>query len=304
MMDVRPPPSFMLASTRNPHLDAKRVEVPAYKEEGGGQSQSLSPWSSVPVVGERPAPDEKPAVLVRDAALVQLEKDSTVSTSSEQSSEESLSTITSSDVNHQSSSPVTVPSSSAKNHHTFPCSCLKVKTQEQSEQQPYITSTATAAASSSSNAIVARGATTSQQTNKHVGFATVTISSHAMCLGDSPSVSAGPPVQLDWTCLETVTASLDAYEESSSMQQRRQRPEMQMPAHVRQTILMQAGYSRPELQAAATEAQKIQKRILKSSRDSNGNPWSRLRQAVRGGSMRKTKDSRTAKKTKASAVVV
>jgi len=291
----------MLASTRNPHLDAKRVEVPAYKEEGGGQSQSLSPWSSVPVVGERPAPDEKPAVLVRDAALVQLEKDSTVSTSSEQSSEESLSTITSSDVNHQSSSPVTVPSSSAKNHHTFPCSCLKVKTQEQSEQQPYIASTATAAASSLSS-----GATTSQQTNKHVGFATVTISSHAMCLGDSPSVSAGPPVQIDWTCLETVTASLDAYEESSSslQQRRRQRLEMQMPAHVRQTILMQAGYSRPELQAAATEAQKIQKRILKSSRDSNGNPWSRLRQAVRGGSMRKTQGSRTAKKTKASAVVV
>ena len=54
-----------------------------------------------------------------------------------------------------------------------------------------------------------------------------------MCLGDSPSVSAGPPVQMDWTCLETVTASLDAYEAGNSLHQRRQRLEMQMPAHVR-----------------------------------------------------------------------
>lgn len=143
----------------------------------------------------------------------------------------------------------------------YPRSCLKVKSQRASVGQSF-------------------GSTRQKPpaADKHaVRFATITILSHEICLGDSPSVSNGPPIQIDWIPFDTATFDLNDFEETKPPA--RLRPEMQLPAYVRENMLMRAGFSRPELKAASQEAQQLQNRIWKSSRDAD-RWWNVLRRKV------------------------
>jgi len=140
----------------------------------------------------------------------------------------------------------------------YPKSCLKIKSHHVSAEQSF-----------------GSGKPASKQAV--VRFGTITILSHKMCLGDSPSVTTGPPIQIEWTAFDTASYDLNDFEQTKPPA--RLRPEMQLPAAVREDILMRAGFSRPELKAAAQEARQIQKRILKSSRDAD-RWWSFLRRHV------------------------
>ena len=47
---------------------------------------------------------------------------------------------------------------------------------------------------------------------KHVSFSTVAVRNHDITIGDSPSVSSGIPISLDWTFVEDAPSSVDDYE--------------------------------------------------------------------------------------------
>lgn len=93
----------------------------------------------------------------------------------------------------------------------------------------------------------------------------VQIHSHAVQLGDNPSVSSGPPVAIQWESFETTSnLSLDKYE--ALKPKPRIKSEMLLPKHVREERLMtEAGVSRRDIDSAVEEAQKIRKQRIKSA---------------------------------------
>ena len=80
-----------------------------------------------------------------------------------------------------------------------------------------------------------------------------------MILGDNPgALNRGPPLSISWTAFDTITLSVDEYERmmTSTFPPRRRLPnQLVLPCKQRQSILMELGYSRVEIQKAALIAE-------------------------------------------------
>ena len=59
---------------------------------------------------------------------------------------------------------------------------------------------------------------------KHVSFSTVAVRNYDITIGDSPSVSSGIPLSLDWTFVEEAPSSLDEYECNRHLHHHQYRP--------------------------------------------------------------------------------
>jgi hypothetical protein len=84
---------------------------------------------------------------------------------------------------------------------------------------------------------------------KRVAFSTVSVHLHSMTLGDNPAVSAGVPVQIDWTPTESFTKALDEYEKGKDTGDRPSRSVQQLrigPTR-RENLLKEAGEDRGDV---------------------------------------------------------
>ena len=79
-----------------------------------------------------------------------------------------------------------------------------------------------------------------------VSFSTIDFYEHAMVLGDNPSTSCGPSLELDWTAQDSTTFSLDEYE--AMRYQRRSKFQLIMPGSMRKSLLLESGYTMREIQ--------------------------------------------------------
>jgi hypothetical protein len=84
---------------------------------------------------------------------------------------------------------------------------------------------------------------------KRVAFSTVSVHLHSMTLGDNPAVSAGVPVQIDWTPTASCTKALDEYEKDKDTGDRPSRSVQQLrigPTR-RENLLKEAGEDRGDV---------------------------------------------------------
>mmetsp|Transcript_30704 Transcript_30704/g.66457 ORF Transcript_30704/g.66457 Transcript_30704/m.66457 type:complete len:346 (+) Transcript_30704:532-1569(+) len=92
---------------------------------------------------------------------------------------------------------------------------------------------------------------------RNISFGNLEIREYARTIGCNPSVSAGPPVGLDWTYdPDHLVLELDEYEESRGP--RRSYAEMAMPRAVRQDLLIREwGVKQPVIATAVRDANRI-----------------------------------------------
>jgi hypothetical protein len=69
---------------------------------------------------------------------------------------------------------------------------------------------------------------------KSVTFTTVEIHEHAVIMGDNPSTTHGPPLEVDWVEQAHYSLDLDEYEEMRP--QRRHKKELAIPSSVRESL--------------------------------------------------------------------
>jgi hypothetical protein len=74
----------------------------------------------------------------------------------------------------------------------------------------------------------------SSNNDRSVTFSTIEVHEHAMVLGDNPSTSHGPPVQMGWDVMESSLLSLDDYE--TQRPPRRGRYQLVMPGDAREDV--------------------------------------------------------------------
>lgn len=99
---------------------------------------------------------------------------------------------------------------------------------------------------------------------RSVVFLNVEIRSHAQTLGDNPSVSYGPPIQLDWQFEDQTPTTLDDFEANRG--KRRPFKELGLNYYYRMNLLEHiCGHSKVELKAAQKKADrdKIKRSITK-----------------------------------------
>jgi hypothetical protein len=143
-------------------------------------------------------------------------------------------------------------------------SCMKVSTQALSLERSY-----------------GKDITSSATLSKHtaaIHWSTVEINSHAVILGDNPSVSSGPPITIGWKAFESVKVTVAEYEECN-LNHRSPRA-LLLPKTVREDWLRNVGYSRKELESTAQAIQKTKEGRRSSAGDGRG--WSRLAQQWTG----------------------
>ena len=73
---------------------------------------------------------------------------------------------------------------------------------------------------------------------KMVSFTEISIRTFDLCMGDSPAVSMGVPLSLDWTFTESPPVSINEFE-SSRPQPRRTKEQMKIPAEIRHRKLVE-----------------------------------------------------------------
>jgi hypothetical protein len=93
---------------------------------------------------------------------------------------------------------------------------------------------------------------------RKVSWDTIQFRTYETILGDNPSVSAGPPISLGWKydVASSTIVSIDDYE-SRRGRQRRSKEQFLLPLVARERGLMDAGYSRSEINAAVKASLKI-----------------------------------------------
>ena len=69
---------------------------------------------------------------------------------------------------------------------------------------------------------------------KSVSFATVEIHEHAVIMGDNPSTTHGPPLEIDWVEQGHYSLNVEEYEEMRPP--RRVKDELSMPSDVRESV--------------------------------------------------------------------
>jgi hypothetical protein len=142
--------------------------------------------------------------------------------------------------------------------------CMKVRMQAESIFLVYGSS------SSSSSS------TQSNDSETRATFTTVTFHTHAIVLGDNPSVSVGPPLAMGWEAAYSETVNLDEYEKSRPP--RREKCDMLLPKCIRMSWLQEEGYARSELKDAE-DAIKVIKRYRRAN--AHKGIWEKVRVSVR-----------------------
>eukprot|EP00526_Cylindrotheca_closterium_P020359 CAMPEP_0113650764 /NCGR_PEP_ID=MMETSP0017_2-20120614/27035_1 /TAXON_ID=2856 /ORGANISM="Cylindrotheca closterium" /LENGTH=126 /DNA_ID=CAMNT_0000563343 /DNA_START=53 /DNA_END=430 /DNA_ORIENTATION=+ /assembly_acc=CAM_ASM_000147 len=91
-----------------------------------------------------------------------------------------------------------------------------------------------------------------------VSFGSVEVQEHAMVLGNNPSTSVGPSVELDWDSQSNVTFdTVDDYE--SHRVYRRSTEQLVMPSCMRVKLLLDNGFTFPEIRE---ETRKRRKKVM------------------------------------------
>jgi hypothetical protein len=93
--------------------------------------------------------------------------------------------------------------------------------------------------------------------DKSVDFSDAEFHYHVMMLGDNPSVTTGPPVTIEWECLETFVFTVDEMETLKPV--RRRGRELMVPRQLRQEWLLRLGYSRGEIAKVQEKIRPVQK---------------------------------------------
>ena len=116
-------------------------------------------------------------------------------------------------------------------------------------------------------------------TKSNVSFTTIEVREHAMILGDGPSASGGPAVELDWNSQSESTMDLNEYE-ANKLKRKSSYPQLMIPGSFRTAILLESGYTMTEVEEATSKVSHTTKpslrknvsakvlRLLKSSRSS------------------------------------
>lgn len=93
-----------------------------------------------------------------------------------------------------------------------------------------------------------------------VRFQNVEVREYPRILGDNPSVSAGPPITLDWAHDKRNSLSLPVEDwERARENDRRTKQEIRVPDHVRMEWLIGAGFSGSELKKAVDSIEQDRK---------------------------------------------
>ena len=123
--------------------------------------------------------------------------------------------------------------------------CLKIRTQQASLAKPLVTKPKVAYCSQCPTCTQA----------KRVQFSTVQIRSYPIILGDNPSVSAGPPIQLGWEISDTFQVSVEVVSRFQLLQ-RNNKTVYVLSRWTRETMLLNKGYTRREIFLATHQARK------------------------------------------------
>lgn len=149
------------------------------------------------------------------------------------------------------------------------CACLRGRLELSTTTKPKKGSLKVKSLSESLDAIVHHDAPTSassSSSNKKkrvVSFGSVELREYPYVLGCNPSVKSGYPLALAWCPISDVTKSIDQFEE-----QHPPRHEMKsMSETERETFLLEAGYTKEELEEVYEEVAAIQLSRKFSSRD-------------------------------------
>mmetsp|Transcript_45099 Transcript_45099/g.109120 ORF Transcript_45099/g.109120 Transcript_45099/m.109120 type:complete len:143 (+) Transcript_45099:119-547(+) len=84
-----------------------------------------------------------------------------------------------------------------------------------------------------------------------VSFGTIEFHEHAIVLGDNPSTSCGPSLEIDWNVQHNVTIDVDDYE--SHRMPRRSKDQLIMPNAMRTDMLLTQGYSLREIRETSAK---------------------------------------------------
>ena len=99
-----------------------------------------------------------------------------------------------------------------------------------------------------------------QANPKGVSFTVVEVREYPRILGDSPSVSSGPPISISWKYDEKATLSVPVEEwERIRDGDRRTKQEIRVPEDIRRAWLIDAGYSGFEMQRVINDIAKDKK---------------------------------------------
>lgn len=109
------------------------------------------------------------------------------------------------------------------------------------------TSTSTSSSSSSS----------SSRTARRIRFGSVSVHSHALTLGDNPSVSNGLPVTLEWKAVDSKAFDMEEYETTCRSPKRRKNCVRKFSTKNRQDILEESGFSRETFEQVAKDIMEI-----------------------------------------------
>jgi hypothetical protein len=142
--------------------------------------------------------------------------------------------------------------------------CMKARTQAESICRLYTNSSRSETASESSSL---------QPT---VTFSIVEFHTHAVILGDNPSVSIGPPLAMGWKAVQSDSLDLEGYE--TSRPPRRQKRDLIIPRNMRVSWLREEGYARSEIAQVEDEIKMIKKYRKKNA---HKGIWEKVRESVR-----------------------
>ena len=92
---------------------------------------------------------------------------------------------------------------------------------------------------------------------KSVSFHQVSIREYPRTIGDNPEVGLGCPITLSWNYHQCDTEGIDTYE--SSRGQRKSSTQMRLHPNTRYRMMLAAGASKKDIEAAAKEAAKVQR---------------------------------------------
>eukprot|EP00551_Chaetoceros_affinis_P014976 CAMPEP_0203695478 /NCGR_PEP_ID=MMETSP0091-20130426/6929_1 /ASSEMBLY_ACC=CAM_ASM_001089 /TAXON_ID=426623 /ORGANISM="Chaetoceros affinis, Strain CCMP159" /LENGTH=249 /DNA_ID=CAMNT_0050567041 /DNA_START=34 /DNA_END=783 /DNA_ORIENTATION=- len=104
-----------------------------------------------------------------------------------------------------------------------------------------------------------------------IKFGKISIREYGLVPGDNPSVSTGPPVQLDWGNIEHYDGSVDEFE-SIRDGQRRVQTQMRLPETIRIQLLQLFGHSRQEIDDCARQALIVRKQRFQTFATSEAFP--------------------------------
>ncbi|CAJ1934023.1 unnamed protein product [Cylindrotheca closterium] len=102
----------------------------------------------------------------------------------------------------------------------------------------------------------------------NVSFGKIEIREYGMVLGDNPSTSSGPSVELDWETQSKFTIdTVDQYE--SMKPRRREMKQLAMPSEFRMQLLVNSGYSLREIRTTIDDRNSLRRKTEFSNKVSN-----------------------------------